>query len=134
MPNNYSFYRPVLAQSTWWSIEAAFLSSVLVMAVANLTIPHIRSLDLMCGLFFANGLAGGTIQAGNREAAISACIHLPHREQDQSLESWSCGETSPRLSSKSSTSVMQSEALSAPSLARPSCSKSRTRATTRLFL
>ena len=54
----------VLVQSNCWSIHGAYVCSVLGMAVANLCIPHIHSLQLMCAVFFVNGLAGGTIQAG----------------------------------------------------------------------
>lgn len=62
--NELSPLQTVLVQTNCWSIHGAYVFAVLGMVLANLCIPHIQSLWLMCLLFFVNGLAGGTIQAG----------------------------------------------------------------------
>ena len=61
----------VLLQSSCWSIHAAYVCSVVAMAAANLSIPHIHSLYVMCAVFFVNGFAGGTIQSGTQPLSDS---------------------------------------------------------------
>ena len=64
IPCIHSLRPSVLLESSCWSIHTAYLISLLWLAVANLCVPHVHSLYLMCALFFVNGLSGGTIQAG----------------------------------------------------------------------